>query len=127
MLHVIKHRLTYDRIANEKTLLHLAHDAEKLIVNELTYVPQYPPGQVDFPELDYREDSQIRAPQQLRLMAAAAILAPEITNDKMYLSIILSRLPGLEFTFAKINKAQQQLTSKLNQKHGNSKNKYQQM
>ena len=120
MLPTKKRQVPYDQVTNETTLLRLARDAEKLILDERNYVPPPPPGHAVFPELAYKEDSQTRAPQQPR-SAVAAISAPDNADAKADLSTILSRLTALESSFAKTNKAQQS-ASKPNSKGGNNNN-----
>ena len=122
MLPIIKRHVPYDHVTDETTLLRLARDAEKLILDERNYVPPPLPAQTVFPELAYREDSQARAPRQSQV-AVAAISAPEKAHDKADLLAILSRLAALETSFSKSNKNQQQSNPKPNYKGNNGKGK----
>ena len=121
MLPSVKQQVPYDQVTDEKSLLRLASDAEKLILDELNYVPPPLPGHSVFPELSYKEDSQVKAPQQPR-SAVAAISAPINADDKVDLSTMLSRIMALESSFAK-TKAQQNSASKANYKGNNGKDK----
>lgn len=94
MLPIMKRPIPYDQVIDERTLLRLARDAEKLILDKRNYVPPPLQRHAVFPELAHKEDSQARAPPQPQL-AIPAISESENVDNKADLSTILSILQAL--------------------------------